>query len=91
MTNFKVRLTAGARRDFKALPKNTRDLFWNELRFIASTPNPKICLERVKGHPELFKIRKGDFRLVLEVWEDELVLLVVEAGPRKTIYRKYQS
>ena len=48
-------------------------------------------LGHIKGYPGLFKIRKGDFRLILEVWETEFVLLVIEAGDRKTIYRKYQS
>ncbi|WP_319580183.1 hypothetical protein [uncultured Methanospirillum sp.] len=39
----------------------------------------------------LFSIRTGEYRAILEIIDDELVLLVIEAGPRKTIYRKYQS
>ncbi|MDD3574378.1 type II toxin-antitoxin system RelE/ParE family toxin [Methanospirillum sp.] len=39
----------------------------------------------------LYSIRTGEYRAIIEIIDDELVLLVVEAGHRKTIYRKYQS
>lgn len=91
MSDFTVRLTAGARKDFKSLPKNIREAFWSDLKYIAGSKNPKLQLGRIKGYPELFKIRRGDFRIILEVLENELILLVIEAGDRKTIYRKYQG
>lgn len=91
MSNFRVRLTASARRDFKNLPDYIREKFWRELHFISLEKDPKQKLDRVKGFPGVYKMRAGEFRVILEVLEDELVLLVIEAGPRKTVYRKYQS
>lgn len=91
MSKFQVRLTASARRDFKKLPDHIRGKFWKDLRFLANEENPKCRLEGLKGYPGIYKIRAGEFRLILEIINNELVILVIEAGPRKTIYRKYQG
>ncbi|WP_369333087.1 type II toxin-antitoxin system RelE family toxin [Methanospirillum stamsii] len=39
----------------------------------------------------MYSIRTGEYRAILEIIDEKLVLLVIEADRRKTIYRKYQS
>ncbi|MBN1166344.1 MAG: type II toxin-antitoxin system RelE/ParE family toxin [Methanospirillaceae archaeon] len=85
MSKFHVRLTAVARRDFKKLPLQIRGKFWNDLRILSNEDNPKCRLDGLKGYPGIYKIRAGEFRLILEIIDNELVILVIEAGPGKTI------
>jgi len=55
------------------------------------------ALERIRLRPydfvqklvgsDLYKIRVGDYRVILDVKDDMLVILVVEVGHRKNIYK----
>jgi len=54
--------------------------------------DPKIHIKELKRSSKaehLFKFRVGDYRIIMLLFDDDLVILVVDAGPRKTIYKKY--
>ena len=54
--------------------------------------DPKIHIKEMKRSSKaehLFKFRVGDYRIIMLLFDDDLVILVVDAGPRKTIYKKY--
>ena len=54
--------------------------------------DPKIHIKEMKRSSKaehLFKFRVGDYRIIMSLFDDDLVILVVDAGPRKTIYKKY--
>jgi mRNA interferase RelE/StbE len=42
----------------------------------------------MKGNNPFHKVRVGDYRIVYEIQEEVLVILVVKIGRRKDIYRK---
>lgn len=54
-------------------------------------------LERCKIRPyqhakrqvgsQYFKLRAGDYRIILDIRDDKLVIFVIELGHRKNIYR----
>ncbi len=46
-------------------------------------------MKRSSRAEHLFKFRVGDYRIIMSLFDDDLVILVVDAGPRKTIYKKY--
>jgi len=48
-------------------------------------------MHRIIGYRELYSIRAGDYRAVVTVKDDMMIILVIEAGHRGKIYRKYQS
>lgn len=37
----------------------------------------------------LYKFRVGDYRIIMSLFDDELVILVVDVGPRKCVYKKF--
>ena len=41
----------------------------------------------MKGNNPFHKIRTGDYRIIYEVQEEVLVILIVKVGHRKDIYR----
>ncbi|MDO9035332.1 MAG: type II toxin-antitoxin system RelE/ParE family toxin [Methanoregula sp.] len=54
--------------------------------------DPRIHVTEMKrsGKEEpLFKFRVGHYRIIMSLFDDDLVILVVDIGPRKTIYKKY--
>ncbi len=42
----------------------------------------------MSGYPELFRIRVGNYRIVYQVEEENLVILIITVGHRKDVYRK---
>jgi mRNA interferase RelE/StbE len=53
---------------------------------IENLPNPETT--KMKGNNPFHKVRVGDYRIVYEIQEEVLVILVVKIGHRKDIYRK---
>ncbi|SNS99632.1 mRNA interferase RelE/StbE [Micrococcales bacterium KH10] len=53
---------------------------------LAEDPRPAGCVELKGGAGEL-RIRVGDYRVVYEVIDDELVILVLRVGHRREVYR----
>ena len=51
---------------------------------------PHAHLERLVSEP-YFKFRVGDFRAIIDLQDDKLVVLVIEIGHRKDIYKKHKN
>ncbi len=49
---------------------------------------PLDFVEKMVNHP-YYKLRVGDYRIILDIIEDEIVILVLEVGHRKSIYKRF--
>ena len=49
---------------------------------------PEPSTTKMKGNNSFHKIRSGDYRIIYEIHNDRLVILVVKIGHRKDIYKK---
>ncbi|MDZ7662781.1 type II toxin-antitoxin system RelE/ParE family toxin [Thiohalophilus sp.] len=55
---------------------------------IAQLADPRQIGKPLKGHhSELWRYRVGDYRIICEIQDNSLVVLVVRIGHRKEIYR----
>ena len=76
-----------------AVEKNLRDLPQKELirikKKIESLAEklPDRATTKMKGNNNFHKIRSGNYRIIYEIHEDVLVILVVKIGHRKDIYK----
>lgn len=78
-----------ARSALKALRKLDREIARRILHAIdalAHDTRPAGCLQLSGGDGEL-RIRVGDYRIVYEVIDSELVVLVLRLGHRREVYR----
>ena len=41
-----------------------------------------------KGDNSFHKVRSGDYRIIYEIHDDRLVILIVKVGHRKDVYKK---
>ena len=48
---------------------------------------PYLYISKLVGSP-YFRLRAGDFRIILDIQADKLVILVIEIGHRKNIYKQ---
>ena len=85
-------ISKGAERDLAQLPKFARISLEVVLAELELLDNPREKLGPLKGRAKgLYSIRTGEYRAIIEIFDNKLILLVIEAGSRRTIYRKYQS
>jgi mRNA interferase RelE/StbE len=87
---YKIEFSPRAARDFKKLSKTNRAVavkIKDAIAELAGEPRPR-GVETLSGtNPALQRIRVGDFRVIYEIKEGELIIWVVRLGDRKEIYR----
>jgi mRNA interferase RelE/StbE len=54
---------------------------------LADNPRPPGC-RKLAGKDDMYRIRVGDWRISYAVFDDILIVLVVEIKPRGDAYRK---
>ncbi len=82
---YKIIFTSRAERDFRKLSKDVRERIGSAIERIKLRPEDFVS--RLTGCP-YFKLRVGDYRLILDVKRDLLIILVLEVGHRRNVYDK---
>lgn len=58
------------------------------LKNIQNTTNPRMYGKALKGNlSDYWRYRVGDYRVITEIKDDALVVVAVEIGHRKEIYK----
>ena len=82
---YEIIFSDKAKSQFNKLEKNVQERIGSVLERIKL--RPEHFLEKLIGEPG-FKLRVGDYRIFLEIYNDKLVIFVIELGHRKNIYKK---
>ena len=53
---------------------------------LAHAPRPAEAV-KLKGTDALYRVRVGEYRIVYEVQDDVVVIVIVRAGHRREVYR----
>lgn len=74
-------------KSLKRFPK--RDLIRIKMKIEELGENlPDPNTTKMKGDNSFHKVRSGDYRIIYEIHDDRLVILVVKIGHRKDVYKK---
>ena len=80
---YSVIFTEVAEKQFKKLPKQIQDRIVKSLERIRI--RPEAFIEKLVGISG-YKLRVGDYRVILDLENDKLLILVIKVGHRKNIY-----
>jgi mRNA interferase RelE/StbE len=84
--SYRIELKNSAAKSLKKIPKADRIRLVEKIdSFVENLPNPDTT--KMKGNNPFHKVRVGDYRIVYEIQNDILVILVIKIGNRKDIYR----
>ena len=84
--SFSIRIKKSAARELKRLAKPDRIRIVAAIDRLAETPHLGATLKGdLRG---LRRLRVGDHRVVYEVRDDELIVLVVRIAHRRDVYRQ---
>lgn len=89
---YQVEFRKSAAKEFQALPKRIKDSFKEALILLSHHPYSELLkAKKIKGDANLYRIRQGDYRLVYEVQEKKLIIIVVKVGHRRDIYKRLRK
>jgi mRNA interferase RelE/StbE len=84
---YRIVFKPSAERAFLALPKDVQKRIDKRLLSLQDNPRP-AGIKTLTGEPGVYRLRIGDYRVLYEVRDDQVLVLVLRIGHRREIYRK---
>src|SRR3970040_2214309 len=81
---YAVELAESARRDLKKVSPQVKEEILAAIEELADEPRPVGC-RKVRG-ADAYRIRVGAYRVIYQVFDVRLVVMVVRVGHRREVY-----
>lgn len=88
MKKYRVEYMSKAIKNLRKLDKNTRNLIYAWIdKNLVNCEDPRIHGKGLVGDKSgQWRYRVGDYRIICEIEDEEIVILVLEIGHRREIY-----
>lgn len=83
---YRIELTPGAARQLRKLDPPAQRQVQAAIELLADAPRPPGAKKLVGGDGEL-RVRTGNYRIIYEIQDDVLLVLVLAVGHRRDIYK----
>ena len=83
--SYSVRIKGSAAKELERLPRDARERLGAAINNLADEPLAGVLLKG--GLRGLRRLRVGNYRIVYEVMDDELLVLVIRVAHRREAYR----
>ena len=85
MASYSIEIKRSAAKELAELPKQDRLRVIARIENLAHDPRPSGS-EKLSGQ-ERYRVRQGDYRILYEIHDHVLVVMVVRIGHRREVYR----
>lgn len=85
MANYRLFIKPSAGKDIEGLPKQERGRIVAKISSLSRDPKPPGC-EKLSGH-DRYRLRQGNYRILYEIQDLALIVVVVKVGHRRDVYR----
>ncbi len=85
MGEYRIFFKKSVEKDFASIPKKDVKRILDRIKTLGRNPRPPGC-EKLTGQ-ERYRLRQGKYRIVYEILDEEVTVLIVMVGHRKDIYR----
>jgi len=82
---FKVTIKKDALKTLKKIPAGIREKIEDKIEKLRTSPH--AVGESMQGFDNRYKFRQGQWRVIYEIWDDELVVEVIKVGARGDVYK----
>ena len=86
MGSYRVELTRSAEKDLRRIDRFRVPAIYTALEQLSCDPRPP-GVKKLAGAEQTYRIRVGDYRIVYEVEDAFLLVLVIRIAHRKDVYR----
>jgi mRNA interferase RelE/StbE len=84
---YAVIVQPDALRAMSKIPEPDRSRIGRKVEALGENPRPG-GMEKLKGPVDLYRIRGGNYRVIYQIHDDVIEVVVIQIGHRKDIYRK---
>ena len=87
---YKILFDRNADKQLKKIDKTQQRIIVNWItKNLENTNDPRVFGKALKGNlKDYWRYRIGDYRVIAEINDDEVKILIIEIGHRKDIYKK---
>lgn len=85
MAVYEALLSKAARKQLFTLPVFVHNKIIEDISALTTSPRPPGC-KKLKGYKNAWRIRVGDYRVIYEIQDQVLLIIVIAIGHRKNIY-----
>ena len=85
MASYELAFRKSVAKDLRVFPKQDVKRIMQRIRSLADGPRPAGC-EKLSDQ-ERYRVRQGAYRIIYEIEDDRLMVLVVKVGHRRDVYR----
>ena len=85
MARYSLAFRKSVAKDLRAIPNNDVKRILERLWQLAEDPRGPGC-EKMTA-VDCYRVRQGDYRILYQIQDEVLVVLVVKAGNRREVYR----
>ncbi|MBI2441438.1 MAG: type II toxin-antitoxin system RelE/ParE family toxin [Lentisphaerae bacterium] len=85
--SYRVEITKQAERQFDSLPHEAQIRVNRLFDVLSEAPRSHGAI-KMKGYKNVYRMRTGDWRVVYEIRDKVLLVLVIAVGHRREIYRQ---
>ncbi len=84
MASYKISIKRSAAKELEKIALPDRKRIVEKIRDLASDPRPPGC-KKLSGQ-EKYRLRQGNYRILYQIHDDELIIMVVKIGHRRDVY-----
>ena len=89
MDFYRIELSKNASKNLKSLDNSVRQRVMKFFEKLEKTENPKSFGEALEENLSgYWKYRVGNYRIVVDIQDDQLVVLIIAIGHRSIIYKE---
>jgi mRNA interferase RelE/StbE len=85
VASYSLEVKRSAAKELAQLPSKDRGRVIARIQALSEDPRP-VGAEKLSGQ-ERYRVRQGDYRILYEIEDDVLRVMVVRIGHRRDIYR----
>lgn len=85
MANYKIVFKRSVAKDLRPIPNQDVTRILSRIDLLAVDPRPSGA-EKLSGQ-EKYRIRQGVYRIIYEIVDEELIVVVVKVGHRRDVYK----
>jgi len=84
MESYKIVIKKSAAKEIERIAKNDRIRIIEKIKSLAQNPHPTGS-KKLSGQ-EKYRMRQGNYRILYQIIDDELIINVVKVGHRQDVY-----
>lgn len=86
--NYKLIPLKAFKKFMKYRTQKEKTIIDEKLMILSKQQSPSsLDIKQLKGYPNRFRLRVGKYRIIYEIYEYELVIILADGGSRGGIYK----